>query len=367
VEQTGSNFGMEMKHEVPTLAAVGTGTMVSDGLSIMNAEFSSSSFRVVPAAIGARNFLGNAIAYPADGRTGDNCLLATKVMIPVSGPVREGVGLLGSPCFEIPRTVRSDHQFDHLGAARRRRHRLKAKNRHNVATMGEHLLVRWLFLAGLVLIALVPLGGQVLPLRSTRASDALGTAAAILLDVAFTVGYFVLVERVVTGLRGLRPQFCSIYQRSFWEHERYWKVPSVGYVQLFNGTPFKTVVWRLLGVRVGRRVLDDGGSIVERTLVRIGRECTLNAGSILQSHSLEDGTFKSGYITIGDRCTIGTGAFVHYGVTMDDGAELDADSFLMKGEHAPPGSRWRGNPAAAVHTPQSPEMSAPQLTPANRM
>ena len=48
VEQTGSNFGMEVKHEMPTLAVVGTGTMVSDGLSIINAEFSSSSFRVVP-------------------------------------------------------------------------------------------------------------------------------------------------------------------------------------------------------------------------------------------------------------------------------------------------------------------------------
>ena len=145
VEQTGSNFGMEVKHEMPTLAVVGTGTMVSDGLSIINAEFSGSSFRVCPAVIGTRNFLGNGIAYPAGGRTGDNCLLATKVMIPVSGPVREGVGLLGSPPFEIPRSVRSDHQFDHLGTKRRRRHRLKAKNRHNAATIGLHLLVRWLY------------------------------------------------------------------------------------------------------------------------------------------------------------------------------------------------------------------------------
>ena len=120
---------------------------------------------------------------------------------------------------------------------------------------------------------------------------------------------------------------------------------------MFSGTPFKNVVWRLLGVRVGRRVLDDGCSIVERTLVRIGREATLNAGSILQGHSLEDGTFKSGYITIGSRCTVGTGAFVHYGVTLGEGAVLGADSFLMKGEHVPPGSWWHGNPAAAAPEP----------------
>ena len=365
VEQTGSNFGMEVKHEMPGLAAVGTGTMVSDGLSIMNAEFSSSSFRVCPVTIGPRNFVGNAVAYPAGGRTGDNCLLATKVMIPVGGPVREGVGLLGSPCFEIPRTVRSDHQFDHLGTLRRRRHRLKAKNRHNAATIGEHLLVRWLYVSGLVLVALLPFGGVTAPSGGATvptgrglASDTLATAVAALLDVAFTVGYFILVERVVTGFRALQPRFCSIYQPAFWEHERFWKVPSVAYLQVFNGTPFKSVVWRLLGVRVGRRVLDDGCSIVERTLVRIGRECTLNAGSILQSHSLEDGTFKSDHIAIGDRCTIGTGAFVHYGVTMDDDAVLDADSFLMKGEHVPPGSRWCGNPAADARAARAPSGTA---------
>jgi carbonic anhydrase/acetyltransferase-like protein (isoleucine patch superfamily) len=212
-----------------------------------------------------------------------------------------------------------------------------------------------------VLVALLPFGGVTAPSGGATvpsggglASDTLATAAAALLDVAFTVGYFVLVERVVTGFRALQPRFCSIYQPAFWEHERFWKVPSVAYIQMFNGTPFKSVVWRLLGVRVGRRVLDDGCSIVERTLVRIGRECTLNAGSILQSHSLEDGTFKSDHIAIGDRCTIGTGAFVHYGVTMDDDAVLDADSFLMKGEHVPPGSRWRGNPAADARAARAP-------------
>ena len=391
VEQTGSNFGMELKHEMPTLATVGTGTMVSDGLSIINTEFSSSSFRVIPAAIGAHNFLGNGIAYPAGGRTGDNCLLATKVMIPVSGPVREGVGLLGSPCFEIPRTVRSDHQFDHLSSKRRRRRRLKAKNRHNAVTIGLHLLVRWLYVTGLALIALLPFigGAAARTLRTTArgtlvldmlhaaaaelqdmtvhgitvadvldtavlgvtVADALATTGLLLLMLVFTVGFFVLVERAVTGFRALKPRFCSIYQPLFWRHERYWKVPSIAYVQMFSGTPFKSVVWRLLGVRVGRRVLDDGCSIVERTLVRIGRESTLNAGSILQGHSLEDGTFKSGYITVGARSTVGTGAFVHYGVNLGDGAVLDADSFLMKGEHVPPGSWWRGNPAAAAPAP----------------
>jgi len=164
-------------------------------------------------------------------------------------------------------------------------------------------------------------------------------------DVLFTVVYFVLVDRAVTGFRALRPKFCSIYQPAFWRHERFWKIPAVAYIPMFNGMPFKGVIWRLLGVRIGRRVFDDGCSIIERSLVSVGSYSTLAAGSIIQCHSLEDGAFKSDYTVIGAGCSIGSAALVHYGVTMGEGSELDADSFLMKGEDVPPGARWGGNPA----------------------
>ncbi len=340
VEQTGSNFGMEVKHEVPRLSAVGTGTMVSDGLSFINAEFSSSSFRVLPATVGRRNFLGNNIAYPAGGRTGDDCLLGTKVMIPVAGPVREGVGLLGSPCFEIPRTVRREHSFGHLGTGPERQRQLAAKNRYNAATMGWYLLVRWIYVFGVVLTSLL--------FSAAQDRGPARTVAIMMAGIAFTFGYFVLVEWVVLGFRRLRPQYCSLYQPAFWRHERFWKVPATAYIQMLDGTPYKNLVWRLLGVRIGRRVFDDGCHIVERSLVTVGSDCTLNAATTVQGHSLEDGTFKSGHITIGSGCTVGTGAFVHYGVTMGEQAVLGPDSFVMKGEHIPPRACWRGNPAASV-------------------
>ena len=77
----------------------------------------------------------------------------------------------------------------------------------------------------------------------------------------------------------------------------------------------------MLGVRIGRRVFDDGCAMPEKTLVTIGDDAILNAGSIIQCHSLEDGVFKS------DRTDDRRGrdgrasrAFVHYGVTVGDGA-----------------------------------------------
>ncbi|MGW9431517.1 Pls/PosA family non-ribosomal peptide synthetase, partial [Streptomyces decoyicus] len=140
VEQTGSNFGTELKHETPYLSSVGTGTMVADGLSIVNADFSNTSFRVSQASIGPRNYLGNRITYPSRGRTGDNCLLATKVMVPIDGKIREGVGLLGSPSFEIPRSVQRDSTFDELKSGEQLGRLLAAKNRHNAATMALYLV-----------------------------------------------------------------------------------------------------------------------------------------------------------------------------------------------------------------------------------
>jgi non-ribosomal peptide synthetase-like protein len=338
VEQTGSNFGTEVGHETPFLSTIGSGTMVADGLSIMNADFSTTSFRVSPVYIGGNSFFGNNIAYPAGGRTGDNCLIATKAMIPLDGEVRSGVGLLGSPSFEIPRTVERDKAFDYLTEGDELRRRLRTKNWHNLRTMGIFLLGRWLHF---FLVTVFALG----------ALDAYGGFAQLQMAVLFAVGvlvtpvYFVLLERAIKGFRHLEPKYCSIYDPYFWRHERLWKVPGEGYLHMFDGTPFKNLIWRGLGVRIGKRVFDDGCYITERTLTTIGDDVMLNTGTKIQCHSQEDGTFKSDRTTIGDGCTIGVGAMIHYGVTMGDHSVLAPDSFLMKGEEIPPHARWGGNPA----------------------
>jgi len=338
VEQTGSNFGLVVAHDTPYLSGVGSGTMVADGLPIINADFSSTSFRVSPVFIGAHNFVGNNIAYPSGGRTGDNCLIATKAMIPLDGEIRSGTGLLGSPPFEIPRTVERDSRFDHLRTGDELRRRLKAKNKYNIRTMGLFLVTRWVdvYIVTLLVLAAVHFS-------SVLAQVFAGALFGLSLPVS--AAYFVLVERAIARFRRLRPQFCSIYDPYFWWHERLWKVPATAYFHLLDGTPFKNLIWRLLGVRLGKRVFDDGCYMSERTLSFVGDDCTLNAGSSLQCHSQEDGTFKSDGSTIGSGCTLAVGAFVHYGVTIGDGAQLAPDSFLMKGEEVPPRAQWGGNPA----------------------
>ncbi len=351
VVQTGSNFGSEVTTSHPLLTSVGSGTMVADGLSTVNEEVSSSSFRVSRVAIGRRNFIGNDVSYPAGGATGDNCLLAMKVMVPLDGKVREGVGLLGSPAFEIPRSVERDSRFDHLHTGEALRRGLAAKNRFNLRTMGIFLFTRWL---GVFLVTVIDLAALEL---FYGVSTHTIMAALFALSAAAAAVYYASVERCLEAISPPPPEICSIYDPRFWWVERVWKLHPFHFLRIFDGTPFKNVIWRLIGVRIGRRVFDDGVYISEPTLTAIGDECVLNERSKIQCESQEDGTFKSGRSTLGAGCTLGVGALVHYGASMGDGSALAADSFLMKGEEIPAHAQWGGNPAREMACEQCHEQS----------
>jgi non-ribosomal peptide synthetase-like protein len=352
VEQTGSNFGTEISHDSALLTSVGRGTMLSDGLSIMNTDYSASSFTMSRIAIGARNFMGNNIALPAGAKIGRNVLLGTKVMVPIDGPVRENVGLLGSPPFEIPRSVARDSQFDHLKTPEELPRRLRHKMRHNLASMAVFLLFRWAQFA--VMVALMAVAAHFYS-RWGHICVVISTFAVVVLNILLAA----FAERMVMGFRRLTPRFVSIYDPYFWRHERLWKVLAA---MPFNGTPFKALGWRLMGVRVGKRLFDDGAAIPEKTLVTLGDDVVLNAGSVIQCHSLEDGTFKSDHTLIGSGTVIGVAAFVHYGVRTGEGTVIGAHAFLMKGEETAPFTKWVGNPATEIR-PTAPVTAPASIDP----
>lgn len=338
VEQTGSNFGTNQQHDNPLLCEIGSGTMVSDGLSMINMHKSASAFQLEVTRLGERNYLGNNIYYPPDGRTGANCLLGTKVMIPIDGPWRENVGLLGSPAIEIPRMVERDKALIGALSKGERHERIARKNRHNGLTVALLLASQWV-----ILLLLMILWDRALNYCTEWGATAL--FVAMVLTTAIAIPLYLLLERASLGFKRLKPHVATIYDPSFWSHERHWKLSDSPIVGLFSGTPFRPMILRLLGVKVGRRVYDGGSIITERSLVEIGDNATLNEGCVIQAHSLEEGAFKSDYIVIDKGATLGPSAFIHYGVTVGSGAVVDADSFVMKGEMIEPCTAWRGNPA----------------------
>ncbi len=217
VEQTGSNMGTNQRHDNPFLCNIGSGTMVSDGLSMINTHMSATSFQLAESKIGENNYLGNDIFYPPNGKTGRNVLLGTKTMIPIDGPVRENVGLLGSPAFEIPRMVDRDRDMNAAFDEETRRARLRQKNIYNAVTAGLFLLARFMAVFAAVVLWTAALGWY----------DQFGTLALFAGTVvigAATIALYILLERASLAFKRLEPKLASIYDPYFWFHERHWKM-----------------------------------------------------------------------------------------------------------------------------------------------
>ena len=54
------------------------------------------------------------------------------------------------------------------------------------------------------------------------------------------------------GFLRLKPRMTTIYDPYFWLHERHWKLADSPIVACFAGTPFRPMILRLLGVKVGQ-------------------------------------------------------------------------------------------------------------------
>jgi non-ribosomal peptide synthetase-like protein len=339
--ETGSNFGSDQGHDNPLMCEIGANTVASDGLRMGNLTMSSHGFRLGASRVGADSFLGASVYVPPGARTGANVLYGSKVLVPADGPVRENVGLLGSPAFEIPRAAARDIEaIAAIGPAERAR-RLRMKTRRNIASIVGLVGSRW----AVAFIGVYAFGWTA---AVFGANDVLAMTLATGVVFMASLAIFMLMERASIGFGRLEPEMATVYDPAFWRIERHWKLSDTPLGGAFPGTPMRNVFSRLLGVKVGRKVFDDGCILSERTLVQIGDEANLNEHALIQAHSLEEGVFKSDYVKIGRGASIGVSALVHYGVTLGDDSHLDPDSFLMKGEIAPARSRWRGNPAKMV-------------------
>lgn len=338
VYQTGSNMGVDHKHDNPFLCNFGSGTMVSDGLKMLNMHMSATSFRLAESKIGDNNFLGNFLSYPPNGRTGTNVLFGTKTLVPIDGPVHENVGLLGSPAFEIPRKVCRDRDINASFTEQTRRARLRRKNVYNFVTALIFLARQWVTVFAAFLLGQTAFGIY-------DHFGVLAYFAASVAYIAFNIVFFIVIEQAILGFKRLKPQLVSIYDPYFWWHERFWKLNAFSISTMFAGTPFRGMLLRAMGMKVGVKLFDFGSGIHEPSMTAVGDYTNLNEGCVLQGHSLEDLVFKSDYIRLGNRCSIGPGALVHYGVSTGDDVVVDADSFLMKGEILDSHTAWCGNPA----------------------
>ena len=114
--------------------------------------------------------------------------------------------------------------------------------------------------------------------------------------------------------------------------------------EYIKGTPFLPLFFRLMGVKMGKRVYMDSTDITEFDLVSIGDYCAINLDGGPQTHLFEDRVMKMGVVRIGAYSNIGARSVILYDTEIEENCHISALSLVMKGEKLPSKTFWSGIP-----------------------
>lgn len=329
-------------HLDPDLLVLHEESFIADMASVGSAEFCNGRMAFQPTHVGRRAFVGNASVIPAGTSMGPGSLVGVHTVPPPNG-VPAGTSWLGSPAMFLP--CRQDSgTFD--AALTFRPTRIRRAERLAIE------LIRITLPASLLAVAsfLCVLG--ILAVAATV--DALGTALLIpLLVLSAGIGVVLAVVLLKWCLVGrYRPRVEPLWGRFVRRTELvtglYEAAAVPALLGALAGTPFLAPLLRLFGARIGRRTWIATTYLTEFDLVNIADDATVGRNVSLQTHLFEDRVMKMSRVRIGASASVGDRAIVLYDAAVGDAAELGALSLLMKGEHLPRETRWRGIPAQVV-------------------
>ena len=339
-------------HIDPEMLTISQGSFVADMASVGSATFHNGWMVRRPTLVGRRAFVGNAAVVPAGSTLGDESLIGVATVPPPSGVPQDSTWL-GSPAMHLP--VRQD-SGDHPESMTFRPSRgrvaerlgiefLRATLPASAISVSIYLFLQWLSdVARTAPSWVVVLAAPAL---------ALGTALLLVLLVAAVKWLVVGAYRVRT-----EPLWSRFVRRSEFVTGLYEAAAVPGLLTMLSGSPMLPPLLRLMGARIGRRTCVSTTYLTEFDLVDIGDDAVVGRDVSLQTHLFEDRVMKMSRVTVGAGATVGDRAIVLYDAVVGAGVRLEPLSLVMKGEHLPPGTRWRGITAQPV-SDAAPPVPAP--------
>ncbi|MEU0934923.1 Pls/PosA family non-ribosomal peptide synthetase [Embleya sp. NPDC005971] len=323
----------------PDMLIIGERSFVADVSVVGPAVFHHGRVSLAPAEIGARSFVGNGALVPGSCRLGENSLLGVHSLAPTR-PIDPETTWLGSPAIFLPRREAS------------RDFPAKLTYRPTRGLIAARLAIEYFRVTlPATIAALAALGALY---GSVRVAENFPPWVLFLLGPAFFLAVGVGSTLTVVLLKWLiigryRPRVEPLW--SIWVRRtevitglfENLVVPSL--LNLLTGTPLMGPVLRLFGARIGRRVWLATTYLTEFDLVEVGDDAAVAEVTSLQTHLFEDRVMKMSNVRIGQGSSVGPRSVVLYDAEVGAGARLDAMSLVMKGEHLPDGTRWRGIPA----------------------
>ncbi|PUA16860.1 Pls/PosA family non-ribosomal peptide synthetase [Glaciimonas sp. PCH181] len=326
---------------VPDMLTLGEETFIADAVLLGDEQIDGGWMRMQPTVISRRSFVGNG-AYIPDGTTlPENVLIGVHTRAPANDKMRNGDTWLGSPPINLPAREEVSGFPEHLTFRPSKRRRLGRGLVEAFRIVSPHAIViavGYTLVLNLMPLAGAGLWGEVIWLLT-------------LSGLMYGVGTFIWIV-CIKWLLLKRYRKCSVpmWTPFVWLSEGvtnlYEGIAVPNLLNYLRGTPWLPIAFRMLGSKIGRGVYLNTTDITEFDCVSIGDHSELNAFACPQTHLFEDRVMKVDHVTIGSRVYMGPRSAVLYSAIVGDNAKLGALTLVMKGEHIPAGTSWRGCPAA---------------------
>ncbi|HEY4330008.1 MAG TPA: Pls/PosA family non-ribosomal peptide synthetase, partial [Phycisphaerae bacterium] len=329
----------------PDLLEIGAESFIADAVLLGVPEVNNSVLSLRKTQIGNRAFIGNSALLPAGASIGDSTLIGVLSTPPLESPgaAQNDTTWLGSPAIRLPRRQQSG-QFSEEATFKPTR-RLVAQ-RLAIEFMRITLpMAMFVILTSLLITTSVELDDYLTTPQLVALFPLLYVVAGLGAALFVVAAKWLLVGRYKESLW---PLWCTFVWRSELINALHETLAGAYLTDMLLGTPLLCWFYRLLGMKIGRRVYLDTAEFTEFDLITLGDDAILNGEATIQTHLFEDRVMKMSRVHIGARCSVGASAVVLYDTTMGDGALLEELSLLMKGESLPPRTRWHGTPARRV-------------------
>ncbi|KAJ6781246.1 hypothetical protein PWT90_08609 [Aphanocladium album] len=325
----------------PSLLTVNDNAFLADDVLIAPFELRGGRIRLGPVSVGDKTFLGNSAIIDPDVNVPANSLIGVLGSAPGGLGEKQmsaGSSWLGRPPISLPRRVDSniDNSLTFAPSTKLVLARAAIESCRviplllvgfipSMASLGT-LWIMWHFGTGLGIL---------------MAGSLLVAAAFIAAFITIAAKWFI-TPNVKAG--STHPLWSSFVWRNELADSFIQSLAVPLMVRYFYGTPVLAMFLRALGAKIGDGTWIESHLLPEADLCRVGDGATINRGSLMQTHLFHDRLMRLDEVELCKGATLGPLAASLPGTVIGAGTTVYPLSLVMRGEHLPASTRWRGNP-----------------------
>lgn len=334
---------------IPHLTTIGDSSFIADHALLSAPRYRAGWVHVGTTVVGEGSFVGNSGIVGPDRDLPPESLVAVLSSTPYQ-PSR-GTSWLGRRPVEIPRKrIESDSSATFAPLRRLKLARAVVESFRLLPAM----IAAWLDLAIVFIGTIIYMHWFYLGYPGQGLAILLLVSGPLVLVAGIIASLIpVLVKWLVVGVfrAGERTLFSTFVWRSELADNFVEPLAVPSLVRMSLGSPMFNMWARLMGTRIGRDVWCESWWLPEFDLITIEDRCTVNRGTVLQTHLFHDRVMSIEPVLLRQGSTLGPNSFLLPGASIGERSTIGPCSLVLRQDAIPSDSVWAGNPVQRVTEP----------------